>query len=72
MATILTCRETRGARWKQWKLYKYEKPARTVLAAMNIPASSIAHYPKGLQNHDLVLNDINHQPLPHGQTVIPA
>ena len=36
-------------------LYKYEKPARTVLAAMNIHTSSIAHYPKGLQNHDLAM-----------------
>ena len=47
--TIPMCRETRGARWKQWKLYKYEKPARTVLAAMNIHTSSIAHYPKGTE-----------------------
>ena len=58
-------------------LYKYEKPARTVLAAMNIPTSSIAHYPKGLQNHDLDIANINDNttsvPLSlMSRTVIPA
>ena len=30
-------------------LYKYEKDTRTVLAAMNIHTSSIAHYLKGTE-----------------------
>ena len=64
MATIPTCRETRGARWKQWKLSKYEKPARPQMRRSTIRLIGHPPHRKRACTHDLTKQKTTISPSP--------
>ena len=64
MATIPTCRETRGARWKQWKLYKYEKPARPQMRRSTVRLIGHTPHRKRACTHDLTKRKTTIYPSP--------